>query len=218
MKDIVFTYCLSLVFFRAGTRRNNSSVMLAGRTKFANLFYGLNMTHYQEIEFKDLRMRVLAPEDIKQFITNNESFSASGHTSKGEGGDFLLEAYNRKTKCWMPPGIPDESRWLRSVRNVDTLDKMRKTFIGAQNCGEDSTYEIPLHTEILKWRQYLRNSNYLNPATVCRHTSLNGVELDEDLINFAAHCKANRESYHNKIAQGQMPGDEVDSGESAAED
>ncbi|XP_062585350.1 uncharacterized protein LOC134247018 [Saccostrea cucullata] len=84
--------------------------------------------------------------------------------------------------------------------------QMRKTFIGTQNCVEDTTYEIPLQTEIFKWRQHLRNSNYLNPSTECRHTSLNGIELDEELLNFAAHCKANRASYHKKIAQGQMPG------------
>jgi hypothetical protein len=126
MKDIVFTYWLSLLLFRTGTRRksNNSVVMLASRTKFANLFYGLNMTHYQEIEFKDLRMSSNSRQRTISCKQRSVLNSVSGHTSNGEGGDFVLEAYNRKTKCWMPSGVPDDSRWLKLIRNVDTLDKV----------------------------------------------------------------------------------------------
>lgn len=103
LKDTVFTYMLALFVFRAGVRRNNHKFMLAGRNKFANLFYGLHMTTYQEIDFKDIKCRVLMPDEIKSYVSENESFSVSGNDSKGEGGDFVLEAKKRKTKMWLPP-------------------------------------------------------------------------------------------------------------------
>lgn len=90
LKDIIFTYMLALFVFRAGVRRNNNKYLLAGRSKFTNLFYGLNMTMYQEIEHKDIQCRVLMPDQLRQYVNQNESFSVSGHTSKGEGGDFVL--------------------------------------------------------------------------------------------------------------------------------
>ena len=59
--------------------------MIATRTKFSSLFYGLNQTSYQEIDFIGIIMRSLAPEDVKIFVKSNEAFSVSGHQSKGEG-------------------------------------------------------------------------------------------------------------------------------------
>jgi len=82
------------------------------------------MINFQQIEYRDLKTRVLLPEQLHSFFTNNESFSISGYNFKGEGGDFVLESKNRKFKQWMPPGLPDEKRWLRSVRNIDRLDKV----------------------------------------------------------------------------------------------
>ncbi|CAC5411461.1 unnamed protein product [Mytilus coruscus] len=43
--EVTFTYLLSLYLFRAAVRRNNSSLILASRMKFAPLFYSLNMTN-----------------------------------------------------------------------------------------------------------------------------------------------------------------------------
>ena len=68
--------------------------MIVTRTKFASLFYGVNMTGYQEILYRDLKMRVLAPDSVNKYIQDNGSFSISGHPRKGEGGDFVLENKN----------------------------------------------------------------------------------------------------------------------------
>ena len=126
MKDVVFTYVFALFLFRGGIRRNNSDVLLSARTKFSALFYGLNMINYQEIDYRDLKMRVLSPPQVSEYITQNESFSTGGHPTKGEGGDFVLENKNRRIKMLLPAGVPTPNRWLRVCRSFDILDEVRK--------------------------------------------------------------------------------------------
>ena len=124
MQEAIFTYVYSLFLFRAAVRRNNSEVLLAARTKFSSMFYGFNMTSYQEIDYRDLKMRLLAPPEIQNYIGDNESFSTSGHASKGEGGDFVLENRNKRIKSLIPKGVPTEDVWLQACRSFDTLDKV----------------------------------------------------------------------------------------------
>ena len=124
MQEAIFTYVYSLFLFRAAVRRNNSEVLLAARTKFSSMFYGFNMTSYQEIDYRDLKMRLLAPPEIQNYIGDNESFSTSCHASKGEGGDFVLENRNKRIKSLIPKGVPTEDVWLQACRSFDTLDKV----------------------------------------------------------------------------------------------
>ena len=42
-------------------------------------------------------MRTMTPDSIKIFITLNDSFSTSGHPSKGEGGDSVIENKNKES-------------------------------------------------------------------------------------------------------------------------
>lgn len=126
MLDAVFTCCFSLHLFRAGVRRNNSSAIQCSKHKFAQLFFSLNMPIYVEIYVRDSFVRLQCPPDVSAFIEDNESYSVSGNPSKGEGGDFVLEAKNRRTKMFLPPGLPDKKRWLNVCRNVDRLDLVRR--------------------------------------------------------------------------------------------
>lgn len=48
MREVVFTYCLSIHVFRAGVRRNNTDAINCSKAKFAPLFFGLNMPFYTE--------------------------------------------------------------------------------------------------------------------------------------------------------------------------
>ena len=129
IKDSIFTYLFALILFRAGVRRNNSDVMMAGKLKFSPLFSPLNMHFYQEIHFRDAMIRVLLPDQLKEWWTANEAFSVSGDISKGEGGDFILEAKNKATKQWLSAGIPTERRWKRSIRNLDRLQEVNILYL-----------------------------------------------------------------------------------------
>lgn len=102
MCDVVLNYVLAIFVFRCGVRRNNAEYIMAGKCKFMKLFYGFNHTFYQEIIYRDMKTRVLAPPSVQEFLQRTESFSVSGHPSKGEGGDFVLEAFNRRSKRWLP--------------------------------------------------------------------------------------------------------------------
>lgn len=121
---IVFQFSFALHVFRAGVRRNNSDVILASRSHFSPLFFGLNMPFYMEAYIRDSMIRVHCPSAVHDFIKQNESYSVSGNESKGEGGDFVLENLNRKSKSFMPPGLPSDEKWLTISRNIDKLDEV----------------------------------------------------------------------------------------------
>ena len=120
MQQVVFTYLLSMSLCTAAVQRNNSEVMLICRKKTAPLFYGVNITCYQEIEYRDLTIRTLAPEGFIQYLKDNVSFSVSGQLSKG--GDFVIKKI--RLKMVIPTGLPTTERWLRACRSLDTLDKV----------------------------------------------------------------------------------------------
>ena len=43
-----------------------------------------------------MQVRVEAPPDVQEYIMKNESFSRSGDTYHGEGGDYLTETENKQ--------------------------------------------------------------------------------------------------------------------------
>ena len=80
-----------------------------------------------------------APPEIKQFISQNITCSQSGHQSKAEGGNFILESVNKKIKSWMPSGVPTEDRWLRVCRNLPCMDKVKKNLEQKLGQGEEQS-------------------------------------------------------------------------------
>ena len=125
MYMVTFVHVFALFLFRCGVRKNNSEAMLAGRLKFSPLFYALNQTYYQETDYRDWKMRSLCPTTLLTFLNSNETFSVSGSDSKGEGGDFVLEAFNKKIKRSLPDGTPSEDRWRKLCDNADKLSEAR---------------------------------------------------------------------------------------------
>lgn len=92
--------------------------------KLSVLFYGLNMTQYQEIDVRRQLIYNESPDDVKTLIKHLSCMSQSGHPSKGEGCDFILENQNKRVKMWMPPGVANEKRWLRVYRNLPSMEKV----------------------------------------------------------------------------------------------
>ncbi len=80
---------------------------------------------YQEIFARDLIMRLKAPEGVLNFLAKNESFSLSGDTSKGQGGDAIEEEANKAIKHYLPDGIPTFSIWQKVCRNIAMLEEVR---------------------------------------------------------------------------------------------
>lgn len=124
LAEVVFTYCLALHIFRAVVRRNNSTAINAAKTKISPLFFGLNMPIYMETFIRDSFLRIQCSDKLRKFLEDNESYSVSDNESKGEGGDFVLEARNRRTKMWIPSGVPDNNKWLNVCGCIDKLEKV----------------------------------------------------------------------------------------------
>lgn len=126
LSDAVFGYCLALHVFRAGIRRNNSDAINVAKARFAPLFFGLSMPFYMETFFRDSVLRTKCPPELLNFLKKHESYSVSGNDCKGEGGDFVLESFNRNVKRLLPSGLPNEQGWIRACRNVERLAKVIK--------------------------------------------------------------------------------------------
>ena len=122
--NILLPYSFSLHLFRAGVRKNNSAAIRCALDQFAPLFFGMHMPFYMETYIRDSFVRLQCPPELFEFIQNNESYSISGDETKGEGGDFILEAFNRRTKMFMGPGLPTERRWSTVCRNIDDLKQV----------------------------------------------------------------------------------------------
>lgn len=63
---------------------------------------------------RDSLTRIQCPPEVLAFIERHESYSLSGNESKGEGGDFVLEAKNRETKRLVPSGVPTNQIWTNN--------------------------------------------------------------------------------------------------------
>ena len=84
------------------------------------------MPFYMETFFRDSVLRAKCPPELLNFLENHESYSVSGNDCKGEGGDFVLESFNRNIKRLLPPGLPEEQSWIRACRNVERMTKVKK--------------------------------------------------------------------------------------------
>ena len=121
-----FSYMHALNIFRTAVRRGNFVLMYASLNKLSTLFYGMNMTTYMELNYRMDKLIQSAPPSVLEFITNTICLSQSGHPSKAEGCDFILETVNKKIKAWLPPGLPTEERWTRVCRNLSSMEQMKK--------------------------------------------------------------------------------------------
>lgn len=70
--DSHITYSLALYLFRVAVWRNHPQMRTACRWTFLALFYGLYMTNYSELHFRDSRVRACAPNEIVSFIERHE--------------------------------------------------------------------------------------------------------------------------------------------------
>jgi 7-cyano-7-deazaguanine synthase in queuosine biosynthesis len=124
VREIMFTYALSILIYRIGVRRNNSEYIQTGRIKFSPLFTITHAPKYTEIELRQSIIRTTSPAPVTDFFYENESFSNSYHPSRHEGADYCLENVNRLTKKFKPPGVPDPDQWLEIFRNLMPLEKV----------------------------------------------------------------------------------------------
>ena len=77
VRKLMFAYVLAIMVNKLGDRNNNENIQSAGRCKFMELFYGFNHPIYQEIEYRDLRQKVVVPSIVKKQRTENLTYTIS---------------------------------------------------------------------------------------------------------------------------------------------
>ena len=158
---LVLNVALSIYVQRIGDRNNDAKASHAGRMKFLSTFFGFNHPIYREVEYSELRNKVLYPESVKLLRKSNTTFvKPKGQLpQKHQGGDFMLEQQINRLKIMAPKGKATEHTWQRLSRNLDATDKIVQNGMWVLNIDENDTYRFTgIENEIITWRAHLRYS------------------------------------------------------------
>ncbi len=117
-------YVLSLLMYRKCIRMGQSQDALLARDIVSEMFYSNNMTMYMELHRRDVITRIKAPPEVRTILARNHSFRISPNAGKREGGDFILEGKNRRTKMFLPPGTPTHAQWQRTSRILKPVEEV----------------------------------------------------------------------------------------------
>ena len=85
IRQLVFTYALAIMVNKLGDRNNNEKIQNAGRYKFMELFYAFNHPIYQEIEYRDLKQKVVMPDEVRNQRRSNLTYTVSDKPEKTSG-------------------------------------------------------------------------------------------------------------------------------------
>ena len=200
---MVLSYGLGIYIQRVGDRNNDYNVSEAGRLAFQNIFYGFKHPIYRELEYRDLKNKVIYPSAVKEQQKRNLSFSTNSAVSRNQGGDFQLEQKIQKQKAIAPKGIIAGTVWQRISRSLDKI-----TGIYDHSCNMLGTSEVTqsrtiiLKEETLEWRAVLRHSKFLRNNSEKFVHNIYGEELSDDLIDFPTKLNEKRLLYWNIAKSG----------------
>ena len=93
--------------------KNHSGIVIAARIQFAPLLNSFPRPKYKQLHLQDLWQRMQIPQEIKEYISSNESFSVLGRKKSGQGGDFVHEKLNKCIKVLLPPIMLTADIWSR---------------------------------------------------------------------------------------------------------
>ena len=147
-----------------------------------------------------MKIRVLAPEPVKEYMSKNESIAQSGDHCRGEGGDYITENENHHLKSHLPPSVPILNHWVVAARNQKMLTDNRKNLdkrCGLTDPSSNESSVFKFDEEIQMLRLMIRTSCTLqDPYELYQLRSLDGELLHPDLVNFYYTCV---ENYHHYL-------------------
>ena len=115
--EMVCKYVQGIINFRIAIRRNNFPLLQSAKYMTRQLFQAQNHPKYQDLEMYEQFVHQIMPSELVSFFNSHSSLSKSGHLSKGQGYDFVLEEENRTVKSWLKRGVPKEKVWWVTCRN-----------------------------------------------------------------------------------------------------
>ena len=193
--EMACKYSQGIINMRMAIRRNNHMLLQAAKWMTKELFHGRRHPRYQEIEIYEQFMFQILPDELSSFIQRHCSVSKSGHLSRGQGFDFILEEENKTVKTWLKRGVPTDRTWLTTCRNHQSLKQMRQYVLqmSSQSNAETADRELKLEDAINEWRLRLRQTEYLKPD---KHgsvlTSISADILDQGLSQFTTESNRKR--------------------------
>ena len=224
VRQLVFTYALAVMVNKLGDRNNNENIQTAGRYKFMELFYAFNHPIYQEIEYRDLRQKVIMPDEVRKQREENLTYTISKAPKKHQGGDFILEGKVRRQKMLASKGSDTQKMWREIARSLDDIEEVSKKLNEVLNLHDNENHRnTNLSLEILRWRALLRHDGYLLKNN-CKNLaySMYGEPLSVDIINLSENAKEKMSSYFQimeekgRVHKGEiswlqvLPNEEVD--------
>lgn len=196
VQQMVFTFLHALMILRKGMRMNKQEYIYAGKNKLSLLFFGRNHPHYHQLISYEKRIEVLMPHEVRVIKFTSLVLSRTGRVGRYQSGDAVIEEVNKEAKRDLV-GVPNESQWRRSFRNLDAMNKIRSQAFKDAGVTDPKTTnynaKVNIEKEVRKIRVLIRQHKYLeNAAEIHRHTDITkSTPLGIDLVNFTAIAKRN---------------------------
>ena len=71
-------------------------------------------------------IEALMPHEIRALKYSSLVLSCTGRSGHNQSGDAVIEEINKEAKRDLV-GVPNETQWERSVRNLDMMNTLRAT-------------------------------------------------------------------------------------------
>ena len=165
--------------------------------KCIDMFYGFNHPIYREVEYSDLRNKVLYPEVVKELRKRNISFCEINSTqnTNHQFGDFKLEERVKSMKMMAPKGSITAETWQRIARSHDKVNNVVDHAMDLLNFNdEERSRFVNIGNEVVKWRALLRHSKYVRSNT----ESFVGIyrdNLNSDLLGITQKLENKHREY-----------------------
>ena len=89
--EIFLIFALGIDIHGIDDWNNDFTVSNASRFKIFDLFYAFNHAMYCQVKYRELKNKVIYPEEVKTILTENITFIVPDVTGKCQGGDFILK-------------------------------------------------------------------------------------------------------------------------------
>ena len=140
---------------------------------------------------------MIYPQEVARLRDRNISYRGVTSTVKNshQDGDFKLEERIQAMKRMAPKGMVTKETWTRISRSLDDVDLAVRHGMRLLNYFDgDSRQFTNIINEIVAWRAYLRNSQYLK-QDCDRPMTMSGKILSPEMNNLREVLHKKRQLY-----------------------
>ena len=124
MQQITFTFLHGLMILRKGIRANSYKHIYAGKNKLSVLLFGKSHLYYQQLISFEKTFETLIAHEIRALKHSCLVLSRTRRSGHNKSGDAVREEINKEAN-WDIVGVPNETQWKRSFRNLDIRNTWR---------------------------------------------------------------------------------------------